>query len=221
MAVRAFAQQVDIAKAQLTGEARRQLLVATAIEARDDALAGNTRILGHAPAVSQVVDGSPGAALQSVKPGGTIVFLFAVGAPLLEQAVDFAFETLARLSPVKTGTYRRSHRLLVNGVERMAGAGGAVRLQDKDLVTLVNLLPYARKIERWEAPNGVYEAAAAVLRSRFGGVVDVNFTYRSFPGFEAGRSRTARRRSRLPAATRAARETRRLNSYPCIELALK
>lgn len=219
-AIRAFAQQIDIAKANLVGPARRQLMVATAIAARDQALATDTAILGKAPAVTQIVDGTTGAPLESVKPGGTIVFLFAVGAPLLAAAFDLAIETASRLSPVLTGRFRRSFRLLVNDVERDASAG-AIQIQEKDILTLVNLQPYTRKIERMD---GVFESTAAVLRSRYGGIVDVNFTYRSFPGFEVGRSRTAigpRRRKGVTAEQRAARATRRLNSYPVIELTLK
>lgn len=217
-AVRAFARQIDIAKSQLLGPARRQLMVATAIAARDQALATDTAILGKAPVVTQIVDGREGAALESVKPGGTIVFLFAVGSPLLVQAFDLAIETAMRLSPVLTGRFRDSFRLLVNGAQRDAAAEGAViQFAPGDEISITNLQPYSRKLEKGasqQAPNGVFEATAAVVRARFGGVVNVGFSYQQYAGFGAGSTRGGGRPTRRA-------DVRRSELFPTITLALK
>lgn len=216
-AVRAFAQQIDIAKSNLLGPARRQLMVATAVAARDQALATDTAILGHPPAVTQIVDGRQGAPLESVKPGGTIVFLFAVGAPLLAAAFDLAIETAMRLSPVLTGRFRESFRMLINGQQRDAEAGAPVVLAEGDLVEITNLQPYARKLEKGAshaAPNGIFEVAATVVRARYGGVVNVEFAYERFPGFGAGSTRGGGRPSRKS-------DVRRSEMFPVIRLSLK
>lgn len=218
--VTAFSRQVDIAKSQLVGEARRQALIAAARNAFDEAQRKNRAALGKDPTFETIVDGRRGATVESVRQGGTIVYLFAVGATTLERAVDDTINLLHELSPVLTGAYRSHHLFLVNGVERDAGrevnatAGGAIRLEDSDAVTFVNLLPYSRKIEHgWshQAPNGVYEAAMASIRARYGSVLRVEFTYERFPGrgpraAVSGRSRSAQRRD---------------DSFPTIRLSVK
>lgn len=214
----AFARQVEVFKNQLTGEARKQFVIAAAVQARDEAMAQNEQALGRKPAVQTIVDGSPGAPLDALKPGGTIVFLFAVGEVTLQNAVDEAFEILARISPRLTGRYARSHKLLVNGVERDAATDGqAIVLTAKDEVTLVNLQPYARKLEKGLsefAPNGIYEVATAALKSRYGSLLNIRFGYDQFPGFGAGSSRSGGRPSRKA-------DIRRSEMFPSIRMSVK
>lgn len=214
----AFARQVEVFKNQLTGEARKQFVIAAAVQARDEAMAQNEQALGRKPAVQTIVDGSPTAPLTALKPGGNIVFLFAVGEVTLQNAVDEAFTMLERIAPRLTGRFASSFRLLVNGQQRDAGTeGGPVTLHAGDEAVIVNLQPYARKIERGfseQAPNGVFEVTAAALRSRYGGILKIGFAYQEFPGFAVGRTRTGGRPK-----TRS--DIRRSQSYPVITLSLK
>lgn len=175
---------------RLTGEPRRRQLVQLAQQAIEDATAINRRATGYDIGHEVYVDGRLGAAIESVKPGGVVVALFAVHAA----AIDFTAFTLQRLSPIDENpktrdeiVYHDRHRFLVNGEEREP----PVSIEPDDVVTFVNLLPYARKIEKgWskkQAPDGVYEAAAAIVKARYGNIVDVRFSYGSFLGATASR----------------------------------
>lgn len=174
----------------LTGEPRRQRFISFARQAIAEASAINDRATGQRVGHITVVDGRRGAPVEAVRAGGVIVALFAIHAA----AIDFTWATLAGLSPVDQNpktvddiVYRERHLLLVNGEERDA----PVSVEPDDVVTFVNLLPYARKIEAgWskrQAPDGVYEAAAAIVKARFGNIVDVRFGYGSFLGATASR----------------------------------
>lgn len=169
---------------QLTGEPRRQQLIALSKQAIAEAEAINRRAIGHDVGREIIVDGRRGAAIESVKPGGVVVGLFAVHTA----AIDFTWETLARLSPIDTGLYRESHRLLVNGEEREP----PVEIGVEDTVVFVNLLAYARRIEHGhsknQAPDGVYEVASEIVKARYGNIVNVRFFYGSFLGAPETRS---------------------------------
>jgi hypothetical protein len=202
------------------GELRRQALIGLARRTFDAAERQNTAVLGYAPSHQTIVDGRSGAPIEAVKPGGTIVYLFDVGSASLEGAIDEAFALLAQLSPVRSGRFQRSFRLLVNGTQQDAAVlGSTIRLAPADEVQITNLQPYARKLERgWsdQAPNGVFEVAAAMLKQRYGKILNIRFSYEAFPGFEAGRTRGggALHRAGTKERTRAAR-------YPTIRLSLK
>jgi hypothetical protein len=134
------------------------------------------------------VDGIEGAALESVRPGGIILFRFARIGPV----IDWIWNEILSLSPVLTGRYRDSHRFYVNGEERDAEAEGQlVDIPPGAEIVIADLQPYARKIEGGgpgkrgaarpplspQAPNGVYEITAKEARRRFPDA-DINFTYR-------------------------------------------
>jgi len=221
--VSAFRQQVDIFKSQLTGPARQALMVDTAKAAFAEAQETNTRILGHAPPYVQVVDGHQGAALESVKPGGTIVFLFDVAGSSLKEAVQDAMALLKIMSPVGSGLrygvhYRDSFRLLVNNVVRQVGDALDVgEIKPDDEIQITNLMPYARRIERgWsaQAPNGVFESAFGALEAKYGKILIMKFTYAVFPGFEVGRTKKG-------AHPETRTELRRAASYPTIMMRAK
>jgi hypothetical protein len=58
----------------------------------------------------------------------------------------------------------------------------------------VSVAPYARRIERgWsrQAPDGVYQAVAALARRRFGSLAMVQFTYRGVSGLSFPKRRSA------------------------------
>lgn len=180
-----FRQATIEMRSRLTGEGRRKDLIALANVAVDAATQRNRAAIGRDVGRKIIVDGKDGAPINSVKVGGTVVALFAVQ----EAAVDYAWETIAALSPVDMRetadnvVYRDSHEMLVNGV---AAEGPPVTIGPDDVVTFVNLLSYARRIEKgWsrkQAPDGVYEAASAIIRARFGRLVKVKFGYGAFHG---------------------------------------
>lgn len=189
--LKSFRAAVSLMNERLTGEPRRQELVRLANETIGQATAANRAALGQDVTRRIVVDGRAGAPVESVKAGGVVVALFAVH----QAAIDFTWYTLATLSPVDRSAdandivYRDNHRLLVNGREaELPRPGASVPIEPDDEIVFVNLLPYARRIERgWsrtQAPDGVYESASEIVRARFGNIVDVRFTYGEFAGFK-------------------------------------
>ena len=189
-----------------------------------EAQAINRRALGHDPAFEQFVDGRRGAPLESVKRGGRIIFLFAVGGELLTRAVDDAINTFLRVAPVgrgkdkHPGLYRDSLILLVNGTQRdFLTEGAVVEFKPDDIVSLTDLQPYARRIERgwsFQAPNGVMEIVTQRMRAEFGGVLNIAFSWDHYPGFAVGRTHTGG-----TPKTRA--DLRRASSYPTVTLKAK
>lgn len=124
------------------------------------------------------VDGRKGAVEEAVKPTGVILYTYSY----LDLVAQFAMETLYRLSPVLSGTYRNSHTLFLNNlaVSNLKG------FKPGDEVTISNPVPYARKIEvgrmKMSVPGHVYERAARIVRSRYGNIATIGFTYRGFVG---------------------------------------
>jgi hypothetical protein len=125
---------------------------------------------------TRFVDGRQGAAEEAVKANGVILYQY----PRLDVVAQFAMETLFDLSPVRSGEYRMSHTLFLNGVAVANLAGW----NPGDEVSITNLVPYSRKIEvgnmtmRVPGSSRVYQQARRVIMSRYGNVAGIEFTYR-------------------------------------------
>lgn len=153
-------------------------------QALAEAASVNAAALG-APAPCQTfVDGRLSADLGSVKPNGVIVGIF----DLRTEMFAWIEDQLIAHSPVRTGRYQKSHRAFVDGVQ----VGIADIPADAKQVVFAPLSSYAPEIEPHDgkpgesrkAPDGVYQAVAALARQRFGGVADISFTYLPIPGVE-------------------------------------
>lgn len=136
----------------------------------------NAKILGRAPHERVFVDGREGAALNTVKPTGTIVAEF----DLFLDALTWIRDQLRIHSPVghvrdkHPGLYRSSHILYADGIEVPAGAPVPYASE----YVYVNDVVYARKIELGsssQAPDGVYQSVAVLARQRFGNVAKISF----------------------------------------------
>jgi hypothetical protein len=93
------------------------------------------------------------------------------------EALAWINQRLVEASPKLTGRYSKSHVLFADGTE----CDPASPPSASEYVFL-NLQPYARKIERGlsrQAPEGVYEAVAALAQQRFGRLAKFRFTYRA------------------------------------------
>ena len=158
----------------MSPEARSKLLADFAREKRDDALATNAKETGGAPPeYDTFVDGVAEAPLERVRPDGTIAFSF----HLMGEALTWIDQQLIGASPKLSGLYSKSHVLFADGTE----CDTANPPQASEYVFL-NLQPYARKIENGlsrQAPEGVYEAVAALAQQRFGRLAKFRFTYRA------------------------------------------
>lgn len=125
-----------------------------------------------------------------VKPFGKIEFV--ARANLLE-IVQWIMAELFRRSPVKTGRYRQSHILLINGVEARGNWGVALQqAKAGDRIQVVNSQPYARKLEgatanrktgrgkrkptSRQAPGGIYRPTLSALIQRWGKTILADYT---------------------------------------------
>lgn len=123
------------------------------------------------------VDGRQGAPLSSVRPDGVIVAEWSLHIDVLAWIGD----ALLKASPRLTGRYEASHILFIDGVQHEPGDP----IKDFEEAIFINGTAYARKIEKGEsaqAPDGVYQAVAAVARQRFNNIAKVRFSYRSLQG---------------------------------------
>lgn len=189
----AFSRDLEVmVDKTLSPKARQQLIAGAAREALSDAQAQNRLALGSVPEHETFVDRRKGAALESVDPDrGEIVFAFEVSTLVDEMMAEIG-RLLVTNSPVLTGAYQRSHTLYADGVEvdRFDPASKASEW------VFVNEVPYARKIERGasdQAPDGVYEATAAMVGRRYGNVAQIRFTYRDLIGGTRGKAAKAAR----------------------------
>lgn len=141
----------------------------------------NRRILGRLPPKTITVDGSEGAALESVNPdGGSIIIEWEI----VTDVLIWIAQTLIERSPTVSGAYKKSHTLLADGQEVRIGSD----IPPADEYTFINLVPYARRVEIGttksgrafliQVPNRIYERTAKDASARFGNIADIKFGYR-------------------------------------------
>ena len=172
---REFAAMIDEV---LSPKARSAALAEVALVEIQRANTINRTALGSEPKYEQFVDGRQGAPLESVKAGGMILAEWS----FLGQTLTYVREMLREASPFRSGRYRDSHLLIVDGVEI---ADGAAMPDEFDEAVFINSQPYSRKIERGlsaQAPSGVYQVVAAMGKRRFGNLARVSFTFRPLTG---------------------------------------
>jgi hypothetical protein len=156
------------------------------------------RVFGHEAPFQRWVDGVLGKPVTQAQEVTLTRF------SLFSNIVDVAIRMLMERSPYgpgKDGHYRDDHWLFVNEIRRDAThEGDVVQIKPGDNVVIINMRPYARKIEGGarhrfsnrltdrrpglsvQAPNGVYEITARDLQRLFGTVATIRFTYRGLIG---------------------------------------
>ncbi len=174
-----FSRELSVAVDRLLSPAARSRQIAdVARRALAEAQAVNRTVLGYEPEHDSFVDGRRSEALDSVDPDhGVIVFAFELQ---LEMFAEIG-RLLVLHSPVLTGEYQDSHRLYADGVE----VSGFDPKSGADEWVFASTVPYARKIERGQsdqAPDGVYEAVAALASKRYGNLATIRFSYRNVIG---------------------------------------
>lgn len=139
----------------------------------NDAKAINRAALGYDPPLDIYVDGTKGAPLESVR--NVVVGDF----KLIDVLIMYIHSQLEMHSPVKTGKYKQSHMLLIDGRE-FKPITSPIPFADE--YVFVNIVPYARKIERGsssQAPDGVYQVVAHLAQQQFRNIGSVTFSYRT------------------------------------------
>jgi len=168
-----ISQQFDIA-IKGTMEEVHKAIVATAAREHGKIMKAEPRPASF----TRTVDGIRGAPLEQVK--RIVVFEY----HRLAEVAQFAMETLFARSPVKSGDYRRSHTLFLNGVA-VANLKG---YKPGDRMAIANSVPYSRKIEagkmkmRVSGTDHVYQQAEQIVRRRYGNIANVRFTYQGIVG---------------------------------------
>jgi hypothetical protein len=140
------------------------------------------------PRYTRYVDGREGAPEESVRPDGEIRYRFD---PMAE-VIAFALAFLRERSPVRTGRYRDSFYLGLDGRFVPASSFNPERMERVSEVTIGNMAPYSRKLSvqmvggkqiKVSVPPGIFEDAAVAVNRRFGNVVRCKKVYTvSFPG---------------------------------------
>lgn len=165
----------------LSPKARSTRLAVFAKQELVAAEARNQRALGYVPPHETFVDGRQGAAVETVRPDGTVIFEFS----LIETALAVIAEMLINASPVLTGQFMSSIGLFADGDEVEPGKVPP----NASEYAFVPSVPYARKLERGlsnQAPDGVFQVTAALASRRFGNIARIRFGYRSLDAGAVG-----------------------------------
>jgi len=163
-----------------------------------------------------LVDGKQNRSVKSVSPLGQIEFVARAG---FQEVLFDTYISLMRRSPVKTGRYVDSHYVFHNGVQvandfsrlqRWANSGP--ELKDNDTIRIVNIQPYARRLELLgvtaqrtqsrkedagrrnkrkkgtmvKMPNGAYQLTTRAIRAKYKNNLGIRFTF--LPGTSLGLS---------------------------------
>lgn len=163
----------------LSPEAQGKSLAELSREVLSDAQAQNVSVLGYAPAFLTLVNGAVVAlnALDRLRDGDTVTFEF----DALDDVVRWVAEQLAAHAPYKTGQFRESIKCYADGAEIDPDA----ELKTAAEYVFLSTVAYVRKIEGADgrdpespqAPDGVFEAVAALAAQRFGNQAKIRFTY--------------------------------------------
>jgi hypothetical protein len=212
----AFKQTVTVAWPLHAKRDGKALLVRTAKQ-------GHARIMRDAAARGggvpsfEAFANQPGRPVEAVILPGPIVYKYRY----LREVVVAALAALRAASPVRSGRYRESHTLYIDGV--------AFRSVPREIppgadVMIANSVPYARRLEIGktesgrafviQVPDRIYERTAKKLQGRFRNLAKLTFSYATLPGahtikgglkpsYSIGEGRRRQRRQQVGKAVKA------------------
>jgi hypothetical protein len=164
-----FRRQVSVFIDQtLSPEAQSARLATIARDGRDELI----RTRRAPPAYRTFVDGREGAPESAVKPQGTILYRF----DQLGQAAVFALAFLRARSPVRSGTYRDSFWLAVDGRPFSMKTFDPQKVGAATEIIIYNPQPYSRRVQvqfdggqrlRFSVPPDLFGDALVATRRRF------------------------------------------------------
>lgn len=157
----------------------RQLLITIARRGIAKITSEQTSRAGVEPSVKSYAN-TPGRPIEQVTLPGPIVARFDYRKEIAVVGLDM----VRKASPVQSGEYVKNHTILLNGAE--VDVLPPV-IQETDVITLTNPVPYARRIEIGktksgrdfviQVPNRIYERVAKGLLSKYRNVAKIEFTY--------------------------------------------
>lgn len=140
------------------------------------------------PIYTRYVDGVKGAAEETVKPTGSITYIFDFMTDVIPEAIKF----LRANSPVLTGRYRDSFYISVGNTRVLAQDFDPKLVLGETEVYIYNFVPYSRKVDvqligykpiYFNGGYHIFENCAQRLKSRFGNTITVKRLYDiAFPG---------------------------------------
>jgi hypothetical protein len=193
----AFRQSIQVFRdSVLSPDALHELLVKTAIEARDDLIAS-----GEAGEHYETyADGRPGDASEARQ---QVYFRWGY----LAEAAAFALGFLQTRSPHRSGRFARSFWVAVDGRYIPPGQFQPDRVPPFAEVIIGNILPQNRKVDvqadgslplRFSVPAGMYDDAVRAVKRQFSGLVTAKRAYDiDFPGKYTYRRSHAKTRARF------------------------
>jgi hypothetical protein len=131
-------------------------------------------------AFTRFVDGKKGEVEDAAGFRSVILYIYS----RLDMVAKFALNALIEGSPERTGRYKASHVLYLNGMP----VADLTKYQAGDEIAISNTLPYSRKIEvgsmRMRVPgtDHVYQKAMQRTRRNMGNLATVRFEYREIIG---------------------------------------
>lgn len=161
----------------LSPEAQSAAFADFAEQALADAEATDASVLGYTPTHTTFVDGSETEDLTSVRPNGTIVFVF----DIVGDALLTIYQMLLDHAPDLTGQFKESIKLYADGTE--VDPKGEIPAAAQ--YTFLSGVAYARKIEGSDgrkpespqAPDGVFHVVATIAQQQFGNSAKISFSY--------------------------------------------
>lgn len=169
--VSSFTKTIDVfIDKNLSPEARSRTFAKYASGVKEELIDQNKQALGVRIEPKQTVDGREEAPLESVKPGGVILFEFDLGAPIIQFSLDL-LQKVSPFDPTPDGIHYVEHHQI--WIDDVLYNGEQVDTFDKLVIT--NGLIYARKIEQKFA---IYESILLPnLKRQFGSLYTFNFKY--------------------------------------------
>lgn len=178
--VDSIAKDIDIIIRQELGPEARSKVIANF--ARQELRKGqdqNQKVLGRVPPHKTFVDGAQSQSEDRVKPdGGQIVYEF----ELVTNGLAWIDQQLRIHAPKDSGRFERGFVFFADGAQADPDDPPPAKTY-----TYTNREPYTRKIERGlspQAPDGVFEAVAAMARQRYGNLMKVQYGFASISGGE-------------------------------------
>jgi len=160
--LKTFSRSIRLRAEQFqTGEFLSQHLAEAAVRIRTELIQS-----GEAPPSWRTnVDGVWDAPEAGVKPDGFILYRFNI----LGIAAAYALEGCQKRSPVRSGKYRKSWAIVVDG---RVFEGDLSEIPYDATVHIINPMPYARKIDlgsmkKMSVPPGIVEAVRQLTRRKF------------------------------------------------------
>ncbi len=172
--IKPFERDVLFDLSGLSPEEQSAALAEFARQEIDAAAAQNKAAIGHSVDYETFVDGVKSDRFEIVAPNGIIVAEFDLGSDLIQWIV----EQILKHAPYLTGRFRKSIRIFADGVEVDSWSDIPEGVEE---IVITSVVPYARKIEEGkstQAPDGVFEAVAAMAAARYGNQANIRFTYR-------------------------------------------